>query len=166
MSYLYRVLCVSCLTLIPALPAIAQTADDPVAHGHYIAQIAGCFDCHSPRGENGAPQPEKGLIGGTIGFEMPGLGIFWPPNLTSDPAALGEWSDEDIITAIRTGKRPDGRMLTPIMPWPAFAVMTDSDVTALVAYLRAAPKVANQVPPIAANGDAAKGPYFSVVMPK
>lgn len=166
MSSLYRVLCVTSLTLSSALPAIAQAVEDPVSHGHYIAQIAGCFDCHSPRGENGAPQPEKGLIGGTIGFELPGVGIFWPPNLTSDPAALGEWSDQEIITAIRTGKRPDGRGLVPIMPWPAFAVMTDTDVTALVAYLRAEPKVSNAVPAIAANGGEAKGPYFSVVMPK
>lgn len=166
MLSLYRVLCVSCLPLIATLPAAAQSDQDPVAHGHYIAQIAGCFDCHSPRGENGAPQPEKGLIGGTIGFELPGVGIFWPPNLTSDPAALGDWSDAEIMAAIRSGKRPDGRMLVPIMPWPAFAVMSDTDLTALIAYLRAQPKVANAVPPIAASADDAKGPYFAVVMPK
>lgn len=74
-----------------------------MAHGHYIAQITGCCEAHSLRSENGAPQPIKGLIGGPIGFELSGVGIFGPPNRTSDPAALGERSDEDIITAIRTG---------------------------------------------------------------
>jgi hypothetical protein len=26
-------------------------------------------------------------------------------------------SDEEIVTAMTTGKRPDGRMLAPMMPW-------------------------------------------------
>jgi len=30
---------------------------------------------------------------------------------------IGDWSDEEIVTAMTTGKRPDGRMLAPIMPW-------------------------------------------------
>jgi hypothetical protein len=32
------------------------------------------------------------------------------------------------------------------MPWPAFAQMTDADLTAVFAYLRTLPKVRNKVP--------------------
>ena len=36
---------------------------------------------------------------------------------------LGGWTDAQIVTALTTGKRPDGRELAPIMPWRAFAVL-------------------------------------------
>lgn len=175
MSRLFYVLAFGLTILSPPLAAQTQPAkapsspassEDPLSRGTYLVQIMGCYDCHSPRGPNGAPMPEKGLIGGTIGFEMPGLGIFWPPNLTPDPTGLGGWSDEAIIVALRTGLRPDGRMLAPVMPWPTFSVLTNQDAEALVTYLRAQPAVANTVPPFAATAAEAKGAYFSVVVPK
>jgi hypothetical protein len=39
-------------------------------------------------------------------------------NLTPDKeTGLGNWTKEQIVTAIQTGVRPDGRILSPIMSW-------------------------------------------------
>src|SRR5262245_33892563 len=76
------------------------------------------------------------LAGSDVGLEVPGLGVFVAPNLTPDKVTgLGNWTKEQIATAIQTGVRPDGRVLAPIMPWRAYAGLTKSDIGAIVEYL-------------------------------
>lgn len=58
---------------------------------------------------------------------------------------IGEWTDQQIIDAIRLGKRPDGTQLFPIMPYPVFSGMADQDVQDLVAFLRTVQPVKNAV---------------------
>lgn len=149
---------------LPAQPTIADEA--AIERGAYLATIMDCGGCHTPRGPDGAPDGSAHLAGGSAGFEMPGLGIVWPPNITPDAEALGGWSAEEIATALTTGERPDGRILAPVMPWPAYASLSDEDLAALVAYLRAVPAVARATPPIAAGGAQASAPYFTMVMPQ
>jgi hypothetical protein len=73
--------------------------------------------------------------------------VFHGPNLTPDQeTSLGKWSAGEIVTAITTGQRPDGRILAPIMPWHAFANLTPQDARAIAAYLKSLPPVKNQVP--------------------
>ena len=85
----------------------------------------------------GKPDPALHLAGSTIGFEIPSLGIFYPPNLTPDAdTGLGSWTEADIIKALRTGVRPDGRELAPVMPWRSYAKLTDSDIQSLASYLK------------------------------
>jgi hypothetical protein len=73
--------------------------------------------------------------------------VFHGPNLTPDPdTGIGKWSVDQIVTALQTGKRPDGRELAPIMPWRAFANLTKEDVTAIAVFLRSLPPVTNKVP--------------------
>ena len=156
-----------------ALPAaatfaapVAALAAGNVERGAYLAAIMDCQGCHSGRTPDGALDPARHLTGGDAGFELPGLGIFWPPNLTSHPTGLAGWSDDEIIAAIRTGLRPDGRILAPIMPWQSYAVLTDADARDLVAYLRSLPPADRPVPvPVGAAADA-RAPYFGIVMPK
>ena len=57
-----------------------------------------------------------------------------------------EWSEAQIVRALQTGKRPDGRELAPIMPWRAFANLTKSDAHAIAAYLKSLPAVSHRVP--------------------
>ena len=40
---------------------------------------------------------------------------------------------------MREGRRPDGRELSQVMPWPLFAEMTDTELQALWLYLRTQP---------------------------
>jgi mono/diheme cytochrome c family protein len=63
-------------------------------------------------------------------------------NITPDPeTGIGKWTDEQIITAIRAGRRPNGERLLPVHPYPTFNGIAEEDLRALVAYLRSAPPV-------------------------
>ncbi len=150
---------------LAALPAAAADATQ-IARGGYMVRIMDCAGCHMPRDATGAPVFAAGLSGGTIGFEMPGIGIFWPPNLTPDATGLGGWSSDQIVTALRQGQRPDGRMLAPVMPWGSFAGLTDEDAQAIAAFLQSLPPVANPVPGPLAAGAPAPAPFFRVVLPQ
>ena len=73
------------------------------------------------------------------GGRVPGTPPSFPParNITPDPAnGIGKWSKTDFYAAVRTGKRPDGSMLNPFMPYKAFATLTDMELDALWAYLQ------------------------------
>jgi mono/diheme cytochrome c family protein len=77
----------------------------------------GCGDCHTPGYFLGKPDMARNLGGSDVGFAIPGLGVFVPPNLTPDKeTGLGNRTAKQIVTAVTTGKTPDGRMLAPIMP--------------------------------------------------
>ncbi|BBK32880.1 mono/diheme cytochrome c family protein [Stella humosa] len=148
-----------------AFPATAQ--DNRLARGKYLASIMDCGGCHTPGVFMGKPDMTRPLGGESVGFEIPGLGIFYPPNLTPDrETGLGKWTEADIIKAVRTGVRPDGRELAPIMPWRAYAALTDNDARALAAYLKSLKPVANAAPAMVGAGQPAKAPYFSVIVPK
>jgi mono/diheme cytochrome c family protein len=125
--------------------AVAQQAQ--ADRGKYLVAIAGCNDCHTPGYFFGKPEMDRYLGGSEVGFEIPGLGVFHGPNLTPDPeTGLGNWSIGQIVTALQTGKRPDGRELAPIMPWRAFANLTKDDATAVAVFLKSLPPVKNKVP--------------------
>ena len=118
-----------------------------IERGRYLVTLGGCNDCHTPGYFFGKPDPARELGGSEVGFEIPGLGVFHGPNLTPDKeTGLGNWSETDIVTAIRTGVRPDGRELAPIMPWRAFANLTTADARAIATYLKSLPPVGNKVP--------------------
>jgi len=138
---------IAMLALSCALAAPSRADDATVARGKYLVTLGGCQDCHTPGHFFGKPDAARVLGGSEVGFEIPGLGVFYGPNLTPDKATgLGGWTDAQIIAAFRTGVRPDGRALAPIMPWRALAVLTDQDAAAIVAFLRSLPPVNNMVP--------------------
>lgn len=120
------------------------SAQTPLERGKYLMNsIVACGNCHTPQTPQG-PVPGKELAGGTR-FEE-GFGVAYAPNITSDPeTGIGKWSDGDIIKAIREGKRPDGTTIGPPMPIVLYRGMSDADVQAVVAYMRATPPVVNKV---------------------
>ncbi|MCA0433695.1 MAG: c-type cytochrome [Proteobacteria bacterium] len=155
------------LLVLGTTPAFAEEVDSArLARGQYLSRIMDCAGCHMPRGPDGAPIAEAGLSGGTVGFEIPGLGTFWPPNLTPDKTGLAGWSEAELVAAIRKGVRPDGRILAPVMPWPSFLYLTDEDAGALAAYLLSLPPAENQVPAPIGPGGAAPAPFYRVTLPK
>ena len=138
--------------------SIALAEEAPaVARGRYLVAVAGCCDCHTPGHFLGKPDATRLLGGSDVGFEIPGLGSFYGPNLTPDPTGLWQWSEAEIVTAIRTGQRPDGRMLAPAMPWMNLASLTDADAFAVAAYLKSLPQVAHTVPGPIGPGEATGG---------
>ena len=134
--------------MVAAAPfASAHAAETQVERGKYLVEIGGCTDCHTPGNFLGHPDLTRYLGGSDVGFGIPGHGVFVPPNLTPDKeTGLGNWTEQQIVTAITTGVRPDGRMLAPVMPWRGYSHLTKSDALAIAAFLKSIPAVMNKVP--------------------
>jgi mono/diheme cytochrome c family protein len=127
--------------------ASGAAAETPLERGTYLVQgIAGCGNCHTTRDADGAPVPGMELAGAVDFFDLPDMHIN-TPDITPDPeTGIGTWTDEQIIAAIREGRRPDGTMLGPFMPFDMYRGISDTDVKAIVAYLRQVPPVRHEVP--------------------
>lgn len=123
-------------------PARAET---PLERGTYLMRgVVACGNCHTPKGPDGAPIPGMELAGG-FAIDAPVFRAV-ASNITPDKeTGIGAWTDQEIIDAIRNGRRPDGRVLGPPMPYEFYRRMSDADVKAIVAYLRAAKPVSNKV---------------------
>ena len=147
------------------MAATSVSAETALERGEYLSHVMVCVECHTPGllsgGERGAD-----LAGSEVGYGIPFLGVFHGPNLTPDEeTGLGTWSADEIVTAIRTGERPDGRILAPAMPWRSFAKMTDEDAYALVAYIQSLDPVSNQVPGPFGPTETPTSFYYNFVMP-
>lgn len=153
--------------LFATTPVAAQQANNgPNARGEYLSRIMDCGGCHTGGALAGQPDPRLHLAGSGIGFGIPDLGVFYPPNLTPDrETGLGAWSEADIMRAVRTGVRPDGRILAPVMPWHSYAALNDADARALARYLRSLPPVRNEVPRMVGASETPRAPYLSVIVP-
>jgi len=126
--------------------SVTMTAEQRIARGKQISYTSACHDCHTPGGLYGAPDSMRTLSGSELGWEGP-WGVSFPRNLTPDmETGIGSWSEDDIVTAIRTGVRPDHTPLMPPMPWPMYAHMSDEDAHALAAYLKSLPPVRHKAP--------------------
>jgi mono/diheme cytochrome c family protein len=114
----------------------ARAADpDAVARGAYLADAAGCDNCHTDRAHGGQPYA-GGLALGTP------FGTFYSPNITPDPeTGIGRWTDAQFLLALREGLRPDGANYFPVFPYPSFTGITDDDALAIKAYLFSQPAV-------------------------
>ena len=106
-------------TVQPAITGpVARPPEGPTAeYGEYLTNIIGCRDCH---GAN--------LTGGAGGLGPPP-----GPNLT---VIVPNWTEEQFVTLIRTGRLPDGSSVSDDMPWKEINdLASDDDVRALYAYL-------------------------------
>jgi len=80
--------------------------------------------------------PSAVLFGGGRPYDGP-FGTVFSANITPDPeTGIGKWSDDDIINAIRLGRRPNGERLVPVHPFTLFNGVAEEDLRALVAYLK------------------------------
>ena len=150
--------------LASSLAACAPSEQAQIERGRYLVDAVGCSDCHTPGGFSSSPDMKRYLAGSDVQFEMPGVGVFVPPNLTPDKATgLGTWTQGQIVTAITTGVIPDGRILAPPMPWRSFAHLSKADAMAIATYLKSLPAVSRAVPAPAAAKPSAPGVAFTVV---
>jgi mono/diheme cytochrome c family protein len=114
--------------------AACERKADAVKRGEYLARVAGCHDCHTPKilaaGKPAVPDAARLLSGHPENVPYPSWmsqdpdeanalvlttpmltawagpwGVSFAANLTPDKATgLGEWSEETFIRAMRTGK--------------------------------------------------------------
>ena len=104
-----------------------------VSRGRYVFAAAGGCGCHTAKN-----QP---VNSGGRKYDGP-FGTVYSSNITADrQTGIGDWTDDQIITAIRLGRRPNGERLIPVHPYPVFNGMTEDDLRALVAFLRTVPGV-------------------------
>jgi mono/diheme cytochrome c family protein len=111
-----------------------------LARGEKLAQA--CTGCHSPNGQFPLAGQDFTADGG------PPVGTLYASNLTPG-GELKDWSDGEIVRAIREGIHQNGRSLL-IMPSSNFRNLSDEDVQALVAFLRTQP-AAPATPPTNIN---------------
>jgi cytochrome c553 len=65
------------------------------------------------------------------------------PNITPG-GEPGYWTEEQFLTAIRTGSVPGGHQLNPkLMPWQTYRHLTDDELKAIWLYLQSLPKLAS-----------------------
>lgn len=137
-------LLLSILFLANAGGALAQKASS-IERGKYLMDgVVACGNCHIARGPLGEPLFDKGLSGGML-FDEPPFKAY-AANITPDPeTGIGKWTDAQLAKAIREGIRPDKRVIGPPMPIEFYRHISDADLAAIIAYLRAQPPVKNAV---------------------
>lgn len=124
--------------MVVASDAAAQPTREQIARGKYVFGAAAGCGCHTA--------PKQPLNAGGRKYDGP-FGTVYASNITPDPTTgIGKWTDEQIITATRLGRRPNGERLIPVHPYTVFNGMTEQDLQDVVAYLRSVPPVNRQTP--------------------
>ena len=115
---------------------LAGDMTDEVKRGRYVAEaLAHCGECHTPRNAMGGLTKTAWLGGGVL---ADGKGKV--PNITSGKL---DWSDKDIFTYLTTGATPEFDFVGGAMAHVVenMGHLPESDVRAVVAYLKAVPAV-------------------------
>jgi hypothetical protein len=132
----------------PKVPAAGEFTIEPtperMARGKYLNDhVVGCTTCHSERDWTRFSGP---VVPGTIGkggqeFNLGPAGRLYSKNIT--PAAIGSWTDGELLRAVTAGVSQDGTPLFPLMPYPHFGVMSEEDVHAALVYVRSLTAIEN-----------------------
>lgn len=136
---------------------IVERTPERLARGKFLAEdLVGCMECHSEHRDDLYTWPAKPETYGQGGFrfdEHLGVpGVVTAQNITPDPeTGLGNWTDGEIMRAIREGVAKDGRALFPMMPYQRLREMSDEDVRSIVVYLRSLKPIRKQTPPVRLN---------------
>jgi hypothetical protein len=74
------------------------------------------------------------------------------PNITPDKGTgIGDWTEEQIVTYLGTGNRPDGDVAGGLMgeniqgTLAGYKDMTDADLRSIAQYLKSIPAVKNKI---------------------
>jgi hypothetical protein len=132
----------------PKVPAAGEyrieATPERLARGKYLNDhVLGCTTCHSERDWtrfSGPVKPDTIGIGGQV-FALGPAGTLYSKNIT--PAAIGSWTDGELLRSVTAGVSRDGTPLFPLMPYPHFGVMADDDIHAVLAYVRSLKAIEN-----------------------
>jgi len=110
-----------------AVDVLAQ--EDIVERGKYLLHAGGCISCHTEDSDEAVP-----LAGGRA-METP-FGTFYSPNITPDAATgIGNWSDDEFVSAFWEGVSPEGEHYFPAFPFTSYTGVSREDLLAIKAYL-------------------------------
>jgi len=136
----------------PASAEKIEATPARLARGQYVVEhVTDCLGCHSDHFTTFSTPVKPGTEGegGYIFDEKLGFpGVVAAQNITPDPEfGLGQWSDGEIVRAIREGVDRNGDALFPMMPYQHFQYMSDEDAKSVVVYLRTLKPIHKGVPP-------------------
>jgi len=143
---LSRLFITGLFTIFGLLAAAEDCAADTesISRGKYLYDAADCYSCHGgPRGgQNSETSSGKlKLPSGGLGLDTP-FGTFRSPNITPDKQyGIGNWSEEEFKTALRSGIGRNGEYLFPVFTYTSFTKLTDHDIADLYAYIMSLPAV-------------------------
>ena len=111
--------------MLAVCPQPSAAQEPPLERGRYLVEtLAFCGVCHNARGPDGKMIPGMELAGGRV-MPLNEMRTVLPnlppgdiravvPNITPDSeTGIGRWTDTQIATAIREGRRPDGSRRRP-----------------------------------------------------
>jgi mono/diheme cytochrome c family protein len=109
---------------------------------YLVTALAHCGECHTPRNWFGATEPDRFLAGNPDGPDGK-----YVPNITPDPqTGIGDWSEEDITTLLKTGQTPEFDFVGGAMGEVVHNTsrLDDADRQAIAVYLKSLPPVHSQ----------------------
>lgn len=110
-----------------------SSSPEAIARGKHLAEaVSLCVDCH---GDN---------LGGDVLLDDPKMAVVVGSNLTNGGVGAN-FTDADYVRILRHGVRPDGSSVF-IMPSNYYAHYNDSDMAAIIAYIRSLQPVENDLP--------------------
>jgi mono/diheme cytochrome c family protein len=135
-----------------ATPPAAKTATaspQQLQRGRYLVEsVMHCYGCHSEVDWKAGAVPRPGKKGS--GAHIPDDNLPFrvvAPNISPDRRhGIGSYSDAELANAIRNGIGKDGRVLFPLMPYMTFRPISDEDLAAVIAYVRAQRPIASAAP--------------------
>jgi cytochrome c553 len=147
----------------PAADVQVEITPELLARGTYLVEnVLLCNDCHSERDWTLYSGPAKPPYGAgrecmtrqtqAIGIRVSEgegnfPGILCIRNITPDSeSGVGDWTDGEIIRAMREGVDHQGLGLFPIMPYFIYRSISDQDAEAIVAYMRTLEPISAQRP--------------------
>ena len=136
-------------------PASTDPTYASAIRGRYLATQTGlCIECHTKHLTSG-PMPLditkffqggedfSSFFAGTLNITPVSL------NITSDTTTgIGDWTAQDIVTELKTGKDKDGTGICPPMPvgpQGAYGGLTDTDALDIANYIKSLPPAVNFV---------------------
>lgn len=129
-----------------AAPQTRPAAADELAYGDYMANAAGCVECHTRQEKGKKVGP---LFAGGFEFQLGDGYIVRSANITPHETGIKALTKADFIARFKvyadSANVPAvdmarGEMQT-VMPWTMYAGMTEQDLGAIYTYLRTIPPV-------------------------
>jgi mono/diheme cytochrome c family protein len=117
-------------------PADELTRQALTERGEYLVNnVAGCNDCHTPMTPQG-PDMSRALQGAPLPFG-PLIDLPWAPLAPPIAGIPGHFTEEQFVSFLQTGVRPDGSR--PRAPMPPYRFNED-DARAVAAYISTMPR--------------------------
>lgn len=133
---------------LPKEKIVAPQESDTLALGRYVAHAVGdCFACHSKDFKTMnvmEPERSEGYLGGGNAMRDAAGNPIDSANLTMDrTTGIGDWTEEQFVSTLRSGVRHDGRALR--YPMTPFGELSETEAKAVFAYLKTVPVLVNVV---------------------